>query len=58
MKHFLLVLMALLPLPVLAEGFQRPIPLPQTAAAEVTFLVASIALILALGAVHILVNRR
>lgn len=58
MKRLLLTIPPLLPLPALAEGFQRPIPLPQTAAAEVTFLVASIALILALAAVHVLVNRR
>lgn len=58
MKRFLPALITLLPLPALAEEFQRPIPLPQTAAAEVTFLVASILLILALVAVHVLVNRR
>lgn len=58
MNRLLLVLPALLPFPAMAEEFQRPIPLPQTAAAEITFLVASIALIFALAAVHVLVNRR
>lgn len=41
-----------------AEGFQRPIPQPQTATAEGWFLAASIALLLALLAVHLLVRRR
>lgn len=58
MRQLLTGLIALAPLPALAEGFQRPIPVPQTAAAEVTFLVASIALILTLAAVHFLVMRR
>ncbi|EBA16881.1 hypothetical protein RSK20926_03714 [Roseobacter sp. SK209-2-6] len=58
MKNLLPLSLALLPLPALAEGFERPIPLPQTAAAEVTFLIASIVMILMLGAVHYLVNRR
>ncbi len=41
-----------------AEGFQRPIPQAQTATAEGWFLAASIALLLALLAVHLLVRRR
>lgn len=58
MKYLLSGLAALLPLSALAETFQRPIPLPQTASAEIAFLVASILLVLALVAVHVLVNRK
>lgn len=58
MKYLFAVLATLLPLPAFAESFQRPIPLPQTEAAEVTFLIASIVLILALAAVQYLVSRR
>lgn len=41
-----------------AQGFQRPIPQPQNATAEGWFLAASVALLLALLAVHLLVRRR
>lgn len=46
------------PIAAHAAGFQRPIPNPQTATAEVWFLAASIGLLLALAAVHWLVARR
>ncbi len=47
-----------LPALAFAEGFERPIPNPQTATAEGWFLLASVALLLALLAVHLLVRRR
>lgn len=49
---------ALMPLPSLAATFERPIPQPQTEAAEFWFLVASVALLASLAAVHFLVRRR
>lgn len=48
----------LLPTTVLAESFERPIPQPQTEAAEIWFLIGSIALVLSLVAVQMLVSRR
>lgn len=54
----ILVLLASLPAPALAAGFERPIPQPQTESAEIWFLVASIALIASLVAVQMLVSRR
>ncbi|RVV98268.1 hypothetical protein EKE94_04880 [Mesobaculum littorinae] len=47
-----------LPATARAAGFERPIPQPQTEAAELWFLIASIALIVALAAVQWLVSRR
>lgn len=41
-----------------AEAFQRPIPQPQTAEAEISYLVAAVLLLLALAAVQWLVSRR
>ena len=41
-----------------AEGFERPIPQAQSATAELWFALASLGLVLALAAVHWLVNRR
>lgn len=52
------VLAGLLPAPAIAAAFDRPIPQPQTAAAEFWFLVASVCLLIALAAVQRLVNRR
>lgn len=57
MKRLLAILLTA-PAPVFASGFERPIPQPQTDAAELWFLVASVALIGALVAVHMLVRRR
>ncbi len=48
----------LLPAAALAEEFQRPIPQAQSATAEAWFFAASVALLLALLAVHMLVRRR
>lgn len=53
---FLLVLFA--PAVATAEAFQRPIPQPQTAQAEFSYLIASVLLLLALAAVQWLVSRR
>jgi hypothetical protein len=44
--------------PVLAKGFDRPVPQAQTATAEVWFALGSIALIVALVLVQRLVARR
>jgi len=44
--------------PALADPFQRPIPQPQTDTAELWYLLASLALLASLYAVHRLVNRR
>jgi hypothetical protein len=57
MKRILAIALTL-PAPAFATGFDRPIPQPQTDAAEFWFLMGSIALIVALAAVQILVSRR
>lgn len=49
---------ALIPTTALAEAFQRPIPQPQTAQAEVSYFVASLLLLMALVAVQWLISRR
>lgn len=51
-------LLALTPGGVLAAGYERPTPQPQSATAEVWFLIASLAMIGALYLVHRLVNRQ
>lgn len=53
---FLLVLFA--PALAAAEAFQRPIPQPQTAQAELSYLIASVLLLCALVAVQWLISRR
>ena len=50
--------LAAIPVAALAETFQRPIPQPQTAQAELSYFATSILLLLALVAVQWLVNRR
>mgnify|MGYP001189985377 FL=1 len=50
--------LAAIPVTALAETFQRPIPQPQTAQAELSYFATSILLLLALVAVQWLVNRR
>ncbi|SFD64869.1 hypothetical protein [Salipiger profundus] len=57
MKRIVAIAVAL-PGTAIAETFDRPIPQPQTAAAEFWFLVGSVALIVALGAVQWMVSRR
>ena len=42
----------------LAEAFQRPIPQPQTAQAEISYFAASLLLLMALIAVQWLVSRK
>jgi len=46
------------PAAVMAEAFQRPIPQPQTAEAELAYFAASVMLVAALVAVQWLINRR
>ncbi|MES2334326.1 MAG: hypothetical protein V4551_06600 [Pseudomonadota bacterium] len=46
------------PTVAVAEAFQRPIPQPQTAEAELAYFVAAMALLGALIAVQWLVSRR
>jgi len=58
MRLSLLLAAILAPATALAEAFQRPIPEPQTAQAEVSYLVASVIMLLALIAVQWLVRRR
>ena len=58
MRLLLGILAALTPAIAFAEAFQRPIPEPQTAQAEISYLAASLLLLLALVAVQWLVNRR
>lgn len=58
MKYPLAVVISLLPLPALAEAFNRPVPQAQSATAEIWFAAASIAFIIALVMVARLVARR
>ena len=59
MQRLILPALALcLPAPVIAAGFERPVPQPQTDSAELWYLGASLALIAALVAVQLLVRRR
>jgi hypothetical protein len=51
-------LLALLASPVLAEGFERPIPQAQSATAEFWYALACLALVASMAAVHWLVARR
>ncbi|SIO30275.1 hypothetical protein [Vannielia litorea] len=54
----ILTLAALFPAPLMAAAFERPIPQPQTDAAEFWFFIGSVALVLSLVAVQWLVSRR
>lgn len=58
MTRILLTAAALLPAPLFAASFERPVPQAQTEVAEFWFLVASLALIASLVAVQMLVSRR
>ena len=51
-------LLVLLPAPPLAEAFERPMPQGETGTAAVSYALASLALVLALGAAQWLVSRR
>ncbi|MTI02082.1 MULTISPECIES: protein NnrT [Alphaproteobacteria] len=52
------IFLTLVAAPAWSEGFDRPIPQPQSATAEFWFAIGSIALIIALIAVQRLVARR
>lgn len=58
MRLPLIVFTVLTPALAMAEAFQRPIPQPQTAQAEVSYLAASVLLLAALVGVQWLVSRR
>jgi hypothetical protein len=58
MRLPLIALCLLPPASALAEAFQRPIPQPQTAQAEISYLAAALLLLAALIAVQWLVSRR
>jgi hypothetical protein len=58
MRHALALCAALIPTGALAEAFRRPIPQPQTAQAEISYLAAALLLLAALVAVQWLVSRR
>ncbi len=58
MQRLSILCLAAIPFPVLAEGFERPIPQAQSATAEFWFAFASLALIAALVVVARLVARR
>ncbi|MFV2051582.1 hypothetical protein [Aliiroseovarius sp. YM-037] len=51
-------LLAFTPGGAFAAGYERPMPQPQSATAELWFLLASLAMIGALYLVHRLVNRQ
>lgn len=53
-----LAALALIPSCALARPFDRPIPMPQSATAEIWFALASAMLIMALYIVHRLVKSR
>ena len=54
----LLPLVATIPAPVLAAPFEPPIPQGETGTAAISYALASLALVLALGAAQWLVRRR
>jgi hypothetical protein len=58
MRRILCLAPFLAPTAALAEVFQRPIPQPQTAEAELAYLAASLIFLAALIAVQWLVSRR
>lgn len=58
MRALIIIFALSMPFQAHAASFQRPIPNPQTATAEGWFLLASVALLLALAAVQWLVTRR
>lgn len=58
MRLHLMLFSILSPISALAETFQRPIPQPQTAQAEISYFAAALLLLAALVAVQWLVSRR
>lgn len=58
MLRLSVLLLALLPTASLAEAFQPPVPQAQTAAAELSYFIASVLMVLTLAAAGWLVGRR
>jgi hypothetical protein len=58
MRRLLSLIALTLPTAAFAEIFKRPIPQPQTAEAELSYLIASLFLLAALIGVQWLVRRR
>jgi hypothetical protein len=58
MLRLSVLLISLLPAAALAEGFQPPTPQAQTAAAELSYAVASVLMIVMLAAAGWMVRRR
>jgi len=58
MRLSLILAAILAPATAFAEAFQRPIPQPQTAQAEISYFAASVLLLMALIAVQWLVSRK
>ena len=58
MTRIALTILSIFPTLTQAAGFERPIPQAQSATAEWWFFAASVALLTALLAVHLLVRRR
>ncbi|MBV7410068.1 hypothetical protein [Maritimibacter sp. DP1N21-5] len=54
----LIAFLAILPAPLLAASFERPVPQAQTQVAEFWFFVASVAMIASLAAVHMMLRRK
>lgn len=47
-----------MPVAAMAASFERPVPQAQTDVAEFWYLIASIALILTLGAIQLIISKR
>ncbi|MES2967875.1 MAG: hypothetical protein V4804_03955 [Pseudomonadota bacterium] len=58
MRLLLALMTTLAPAVAVADAFQRPIPQPQTAQAELSYFAASVVMLMALIAVQWLVGRR
>ena len=58
MRRLLFLFAFLLASPVMAEGYDRPIPQAQSATAELWYAMACLALVVAMVAVQRLVSRR
>ncbi|MBB5224263.1 hypothetical protein HNP73_004232 [Amaricoccus macauensis] len=54
----LLTLLVVLPGPVLAEAFERPVPQGETGAAAVSYALAAVGLVVTLAAAQWLISRR
>lgn len=57
-RYLTLILSSLMASPAFAEGFDRPIPQPQSATAEFWYALACLALVAAMVVVQRLVSRR